>query len=124
MAESEDDAARCVKCKTPLAGKTVVGIVIQTPEERRETVLCEDCAEVECKNCGTTLPLSRLHEHRGSLWESHDLHECSRCGDGVPTSEIVELRHESNPNYRKHLCQDCLDEVPIPANIRVIRDVS
>jgi len=124
MAESGADAARCAKCNTPLAGRTVVGVVVQTPEERRETVLCGDCAVVSCTNCGTDLQLDRLHRHEGDLWESHDLHECNRCGEAVPTKDIVELRHESNPNYRKLLCQDCLEEVPIPANIRVIRDVS
>lgn len=124
MAESEDSAARCDKCKSRLSGETAVGVVVQTPEERRETLLCSDCAVATCTNCGTDLPLDRLHEHGGAVWESHDLLECNRCGEAVPTKDMVELKHESNPNYHKHLCEACLQEVPIPANIRVIRDVT
>jgi len=124
MAESGADAARCAKCNTPLAGRTVVGVVVQTPEERRETVLCGDCAVVTCSNCRTDLPLDRLHKIDADLWESHELRECNRCGEDVPIGEIVELRHESNPNYLKYMCEDCLQEVPIPSNIRVIRDVA
>lgn len=124
MAESEGEAARCVKCNSPLAGGTIVGIVIQADGERRETVLCEDCALVTCSNCGQDVRLDRLHQHADDLWESHELRECNRCGEDVPIGDIVELRHESNPNYRKFMCEDCLQEVPIPANIRVIRDVN
>ena len=124
MAESGADAARCAKCNTPLSGGTIVGVVVQTPEERRETVLCGDCAVVSCTNCGTDLQLDRLHKHEVDLWESHELRECNRCGEDVPIGEIVELRHESNANYLKYLCEECLQEVPIPSNIRVIRDVT
>jgi DNA-directed RNA polymerase subunit RPC12/RpoP len=120
MAGSEDRPARCRGCGTQLAGKTTVDVTVSHGDERRTTVLCEDCATVECASCGHAVPIATA---LASLWRAEDRYQCVKCGASVPSRDVVELRHETNKAYRKLVCSECLPDVPIPPNIRVRRDL-
>ena len=124
MAEAEDRPSRCSSCGTPLAGGVTVDITIHRGDAERTTVLCEECAAVSCGSCASRVPVAGALLNRGDIWEETTLYECGRCDESVPGPEIVELRHESDPSYRKRVCEECLQDIPIPANIRVVRDVS
>jgi|GEM_PF-7005310 len=119
----DERPARCQDCGTPLAGKPTVDVVIERDDKRRITVLCEDCATVDCVNCGHEVPVTSALTDRGDIWETVELYECVKCERAVPSADIVELRHENDAGYRKLVCGDCLQEISIPSNIRVNRDV-
>lgn len=122
-AEETDRPARCQDCRTPLAGTPTVDVVIRRDDTRRTTVLCEDCARVDCGNCGHGVAVASALTKRADIWETVDLYECVKCGRSVPEADIVELRHENDAQYRKLVCGDCLKEISIPPNIRVVRDL-
>lgn len=115
--------ARCLDCGTPLGGTPTVDVVIERGDKRRTTVLCDDCATVDCVNCGHEVPVASALTNRGDIWETVEPYECVKCERSVPGADIVELRHESDAQYRKRVCGDCLKEISIPPNIRVVRDV-
>ena len=87
----------------------------------RSTVLCPDCAALDCGHCGTPVPLTAAldEDRRGG---THVL-TCSRCEENVPLQDMVEIRRENDPNYSKRVCGDCLDEIAVPSGYRVVRDV-
>lgn len=124
MAAADERPSRCVGCGTPLEGAPTVDVTIRAGDRERTTVLCEECATVDCRSCGSAVPVASALVSRDDIWEQHDLFECTRCEESVTGPDIVELRHENDPSYRKQVCSDCLQEIPIPSNIRVVRDVA
>lgn len=122
MGDEDDRPTRCRGCGTPLAGTDTVEVTVSREERTRTTVICDDCATVDCVNCGHAVSIAASLSDRSNIWEHHERYQCVKCGESVPGRDIVELRHENDAGYRKLVCSECLQDVPIPWNIRVIRD--
>jgi len=117
----DEDWGACRHCGAHVGSGRGVRVEIRKEDVSRSTVLCEECASLNCSNCGASIPLSAAleEERRGA---SHVL-TCSRCEEDVLLADMVEIRREGDPNYRKRVCGDCLDEISVPSGYQVIRDV-
>lgn len=117
----EEDWGECRHCGTSVGRGRGVQVVVREESATRSTVLCPECATLDCRNCGAAVPLmAALQEDRRG--GTHQM-TCSRCEAEVPLVDGVEIRREGDPNYRKRVCGDCLGEISVPPGYVVVRDV-
>lgn len=117
----ENNWGECRHCGTQVGTGEGVKVLVREGNVERSTVLCEECASLNCSNCGAAIPLAAAldEDRRGN---THVL-TCTRCEEDVLLADMVEIRREGDPHYRKRVCGDCLDEISVPAGYKVIRDV-
>lgn len=113
----------CNGCGRKVGSETVVKISVEQPSDRVSTVLCTECAAVECGNCTAEVSILSAIGDDERIWSDFQLVECDRCGDATPSTESVELRHDQDPLYRRKLCGNCLKEIAVPSGYQVVRDV-
>ena len=118
----DEDWGMCRHCGTHVGSGKGVRVAVRKGSTEHTTVLCEDCASLNCQNCGAVIPLAAALEddRRGG---THVL-TCSRCEEDVKIAEMVAIHREGDPNYRKLVCGDCLDDISVPRGYRVVRDVA
>ena len=118
----DEDWGDCRHCGQRVGSREEgVKVEVRKGTSTRSTVLCAECASLNCQNCGASIPLDAALEedHRGG---SHVM-VCGRCEDEVLLAEMVEIRREGDPNYRKRICGDCLDDISVPSGYKVVREV-
>lgn len=118
----EEDWGNCRACDTPVGRGDAVRVVLREEGTVHSTVLCPDCAVIQCDNCGSAVALSSALEEdrRGGHWTV----TCNRCEENVPLEEALEIRNERDPNYRKIICADCFEQLSVPEGYTVHRDVA
>jgi ribosomal protein S26 len=124
MSQRSAQRQTCHACGTTVDVEAAVKIVVQRGDEQVWTVLCPDCASVQCDHCGHEVPVEEaVFPASGPEHRSVSTTTCAKCGDQVPMSKAAELRQENDPGYSKTLCPECLGNVGVPPGFYVERDL-
>ncbi len=117
----DENWGACRHCGATVGSGEAVKVEVREANRVRSTVLCADCASLNCGHCGTPISLTAAldEDQRGGT----NVLVCSRCEEDTLLADIVEIRREGDPNYRKRVCGDCLDEISVPTGYKVVRDV-
>jgi len=122
MVEAADEELQCGNCRSEVDLATGVKITIKSEGQKQTGALCEECAEVECDDCGGMTSIRTLLEGDIQLLAKSPLIVCDRCEAEWEARDAVEIRHPNDPQYRKRICGDCFKEITVPPDYEVLRD--